>query len=184
MSGPGKGRYTMYVDKASARNTLLWKLFNKKAPNDAGAFYGGQEPSSNSAAAAAAVARATSNVSNGVGGLLPADGKQAGDSSIFPEGVNLNYQGTSTVSVPNLNDVEWKNPGDPSNAYVPDVSSPGPGRAQGIDKDVDPGLSPADFKPNYVPAAPGTGTTSPHTTSGVVGSSPLTKTLEPGKSGV
>ena len=178
MSGPGKGRYTTYVDKASARNTLLWKLFNKKAPNDAGVFYGGQEPSNNTTAAAAVVARATSNVTNGVGGLFPADGKQAGDPGMFPTGVDLTY-GNS----PNLSDVEWKKAGDPANSYVPDVSSPGPGRTLGIDKDVDPGLTPADFKPNYVAAAPDTGTVSPSTTSPVVGSSPLTKDLEPGKSG-
>lgn len=178
MSGPGKGRYTTYVPTSSPRNTLLWKLFNKKAPNDSGVFYGGQEPSNNVAAAAAVVSRATSNVSNGVGGMFPTDGKQSGDPGMFPTGVDMSYG-----KAPNLADVEWKNPGDPANPYTPDISSPGPGRTLGIDKDVDPSLSASDFKPNYVPAAPGTGTVSPNSTSSVVGVSPITKVLEPGKSG-
>lgn len=184
MSGPGKGRYTTYVDKASARNSLLWKLFNKKAPNDAGVFYGGQDPTDNSTAAAAVVSRATSNVTNGVGGITPSNGKQSGDPGMFPSGVNLDYSGTSSSPVPNLADVEWKNPGDPANAYVPDVSSPGPGRTKGIDKDTNPNLSAADFKPNYVPAAPDTGTESPSTTSQSVGISPIAKNLQMGKSSV
>jgi hypothetical protein len=184
MSGPGKGRYTTYVGNASPRNTLLWKLFNKKAPNDAGVFYGGQEPSDNSRAAAAAVTRATANVVNGVGGIAPANGKQAADPGMFPNGVNLNYTGTSELSVPNLEEVEWKKPGDPANAYVPDLSSPGPGRTLGIDKDENPNLTPEDLKPNYVAAAPGTGTVSPDTTSTSLGAGTIGKDLNLGKSSV
>lgn len=180
MSGPGKGRYTTYVDKASSRNSLLWKLFNKKAPNDAGVFYGGQEPSDNNAAAASVVARATANVDgSGVGGVIPVNGQQSGDPGMFPTGVNLKY-GNS----PDLTDVEWRNPGDPSNSYVPDLTSPGPGRTLGTDKDVDPGISTADLKPNYVPAAPGTGTVSPSSTSGNIGGGSIGKDLEKGKSSV
>lgn len=191
MSGPGKGRYTTYVDKASSRNSLLWKLFNKKAPNDAGVFYGGQEPSDNSAAAAAVAARATANVSNGVGGLNPANGQQAGDPGMFPNGVDLTYSGA-----PNINDVKWDsaktnfsglpttNNGGPANAFVPDVSSPGPGKTLGLDKDTNPNISVADLKPNYVPGAPDTGTVSPSSTSSGLGASPIGKDLKPGKSSV
>lgn len=179
MSGPGKGRYTTFVDKASPRNSLLWKLFNRKAPNDAGVFYGGQEPSDNAKAAAAAVATATSNVSNGIGGLIPTNGIQSGDTGMFPTGVNLKF-GDS----PDLTKVKWSKPGDPANSYVPDTSSPGPGRTQGIDKDVDPEISAVDLKPNYVEAVPGTGTVSPSTTSESIGGGSLTKNLEKGKSSV
>lgn len=179
MSGPGKGRYTSYVSKASIRNSFLWKLFNKKAPNDSGVFYGGQEPSDNSAAAAAVVSRATSNVVNGVGGLIPSDGIQAGDPGMFPTGVNLKY-GNS----PNLAEVEWKKPGDPANAYIPDVSSPGPGRTLGTEKDENPEIEISDVKPNYVPASPDTGTVSPSSTSSNIGAGSIGKDLEKGKSSV
>jgi len=183
MSGPGKGRYTTYVARASARNSLLWKLFNKKAPNDAGVIYGSQEPSDNTSAAAAAVARATAEVKEGVGGANPANGVQAGDPGMFPSGVNLSYKGTDTISPPDTASVEWKNPGDPANGFVPDISSPGPGKMNPLDKDQDPSLSVDDMKPGYKPGDPGTGTTSPSTTSPKMGNS-LLKNLVKGKSSV
>jgi hypothetical protein len=184
MSGPGKGRYTTYVPVSSARNSLLWRLFNRKAPGDAGVIYNGQDPFDNNKAAVAAVATATANVNAaGVGGLSPSNGNQAGDISMFPTGVNLKYTGTTEVPVPNLEDVKWTKPGDPANAYVPDISSPGPGRTQGIEKDVNPNVEYTDIKPNYVPGGNNLDTVSPDTSSptvaGVIG-----KTLVPGKSSV
>lgn len=197
MSGPGKGRYTTYVDKASKRNSLLWKLFNKKAPNESGVFYGGQEPSINSVAAAAVVARAKANVNGeGVGGLFPENGLQSGDIQMFPDGVNLKYTGTTASPVPNLADVKWDsqksnfsglpttNSGGPANAYVPDLTSPGPKKTLGTDKDVDPAITAEDIKPNYVPAAPGTGTVSPSNTSPKIGGGSLGSELTKGKSSV
>jgi len=183
MSGPGKGRYTTFVTKASARNSLLWKLFNKKAPNDAGVFYGSQEPSDNAKAAEAALARATAEVKDGVGGLSPEKGRQAGDPGMFPTGVDLSYGGTDSLSPPNVNEISWKNPGDPANGFVPDISSPGPGKAGPLDKDQNPSVSPEDIKPNYIPGAPGTGTKSPSETSPVLAKT-LGKNLEKGKSSV
>ena len=180
MSGPGKGRYTTYVPVASARNTLLRKLFNNKAPNGAGVLYGDPEQTDNAKAAEAAVARATAKVAGGVGGITPEDGLQAGDAGMFPTGVDLSWG-----NAPNLADVKWKNAGDPANAYVPDVSSPGPGKTQGVEKDADPGLTVTDFKgETYIPGAPGTGTASPNSTSTVVGTSPIGKDLTKGKSSV
>ena len=182
MIGPGKGRYTTYVDKASSRNSLLWKLFNKKAPNDAGVIYGGQEPSSNVTAAAAIVARATAPVVNGVGGVLPSSGNQAGDPGLFPNGVDLTFNNS-----PDLKDVKWSRPGDPANSFVPDTSSPGPGRTSGIDKDEDPKIGLRDIKLNYDvenPPASGEGTVSPSATSQKIGSSPIGKDLTQGKSSV
>lgn len=184
MSGPGKGRYTTYVPVSSPRNTLLWRLFNRKAPGDAGIIYNGQDPFDNRKAAEAALATATANVnSSGVGGLSPQDGNQAGDLSMFPTGVNLKYTGTSSTPVPNLEDVKWNSPGDPANPYVPDLSSPGPGRTDGIEKDVDPQIEYKDVKPTYVPGGSNLNTVSPDasspTVAGVIG-----KTLVPGKSSV
>ena len=180
MAGPGTGRYTTYVPVASPRNTRLRELFNSRAANNAGAFYGAVDETDNINAAAAAVSRATANVNaQGVGGLLPADGQQAGDTGMFPTGVKQGYGGA-----PDITDVEWKNAGDPANPYVPDLSSPGPGKTSPIDKNADPGLSVTDVKgETYVPGAPGTGTTSPSVTSPTlanVGLKPLVK----GKSSV
>lgn len=184
MSGPGSGRYTTYVPVSSAKNTLLNKLFNEKAANGKGIFYGTtSNVVSNTDAAKEAVSKATAIVTSGVGGLLPSDGKQAGDLGMFPNGVDLTYQGTTLTTVPNLNDVKWTKAGDPAIPYAPDVSSPGPGRTEGIDKDVNPDLKVSDFKQNYVPAAPGTGTVSPSTTSEKV-SNVLGKDLTPGKSSI
>ena len=188
MSGPGKGRYTTYVPLASTRNSLLWKLFNKNAANEAGVFYGGQEPSDNIKAAEASKLRATTNVTNGVGGILPANGLQAGDPGMFPTGVDLSF-GNS----PDITTVKWAKAGDPANGYVPDVTSPGAGaagapgqigelRADPSDKNADPEIGIADLKPNYLPGSPGTGTISPSSTSKDLGSSPLGKDLTIGKS--
>jgi hypothetical protein len=190
MSGPGKGRYTTYVPLASTRNSLLWKLFNKNAANEGGVFYGGQEPSDNSTAAEAVKARATANVTNGIGGVLPANGMQAGDSGMFPTGVDLSF-GNS----PDITTVKWTNSGDPANGYVPDTTSPGAGpagapgqmgelRVDPLDKNSDPKINVADLKPNYIPGAPGTGTVSPSSTSADIGSSPIGKDLSMGKSSV
>lgn len=185
MSGPGKGRYTTYVPVSSDRNTRLWKLFNKNAPEDAGVFYGGQEPSNNDTAAAAAVARATAPVVKGVGGLFPSSGNQAGDQQMFPNGVNLKFN-----DAPNLRDVKWMRPGDPANSFVPDISSPGPKKTLGTDKNVNPKIKTTDIKENYAydntntPPA-GEGTASPSDTSTVIGnSSPIGVNLISGKSSI
>jgi len=197
MSGPGKGRYTTYVGTSSSRNSLLWRLFNGRAGNR-GQIYGNEAQSSNNTdAASVVVARATANVDGtGVGGISPANGQQSGDAQMFPSGVNLKYTGTSANPVPNLAEVEWDsaksnfsglpttNSGGPANAYVPDLTSPGPGRTLGTDKDVDPGISAAELKPNYVPGAPETGTVSPNVTSPSIGGGAIGKDLKKGKSSV
>lgn len=200
MSGPGKGRYTTYVPKASARNARLNKLFNEQAENDAGVLYGAPGQTNNSEAAKAAVARAVAPVVNGVGGLIPSDGRQVGDPDMFPAGVNLAYG-----DAPDVSKVEWKQNSDairvniygdaaveaggPANAYSPDPTSPGAGPAGSINvdplsKDADPGISIDDMKPGYIPGAPGTGTTNPSVTSKGLGTSPFAKDLIPGKSSV
>ena len=181
MAGPGTGRYTTYVPVASARNTLLRELFNSKAANGVGVFYGKVDETDNINAAAAAVAAATANVNaSGVGGVIPGNGQQAGDSSMFPTGVDLSFG-----NAPDITEVGWNTAGDPANSYVPDLSSPGPGRTQGVEKDADPEITIADIKgETYIPGAPGTGTTSPSSTSTVLGAAPIGKALVMGKSSV
>ena len=190
MSGPGTGRYTTYVPVASSRNKLLRDLFNGRAPNGAGVFYGKLDQTDNIDAAKEVVKASSASVVSGVGGLIPSDGLQAGDPGMFPTGVDLTFG-----NAPNLSDVKWDSAkfsfngsttdaGGPANSFVPDISSPGPGKTQGIDKDANPNLAAADLKPNYVPGAPGTGTTSPDATSKEIGSSPIGKSLTMGKSSV
>jgi hypothetical protein len=93
---------------------------------------------------------------------------QQGDTGFFPNGVYLDYSALNApVQAPNTAegaDVVWNSPGDPANSYIPDITSPGPGKTEGTDKSVDPQIAVADIKPNYVPGAPGTGTKSPTVT--------------------
>ena len=173
----GSGRYTVYVPNASERNKRLAKMFNENSPNGLGEIYGAAYQTDPKAAAEAAVKVATGEVNAaGVGGMLPTNGKQAGDINMFPNGVLIGYGGS-----PNFEDVKWKNPGDPANPFVPDLSSPGAGKTSPLDKGKDPGISIDDVKPGYQPGAPGTGTTSPVAMSKVV-SAPIGKNLELGKS--
>lgn len=147
MSG-GQGKYTVYAPPANGKNTLLARLF-KDAPN---AGLVGKETETRQAV-----------VDNAKQFLTP--DHQEGDLGYFPQGVDLNFSGKSaSVQAPNTaegKDVTWQRAGDPANSYVPDISSPGPGKTDGRDKDVDPKIAVKDLKPNYVPAAPGTGTKSP-----------------------
>lgn len=187
MSAPGKGRYTTYVPAATttsagSRYSLLWKLFNQKANamrDGIASFYGesSNPQTENGKAAEAAVKRATNNQT----GLIPESGKQSGDLGMFPEKVDLTY-GKS----PNIAEVTWSRPGDPANPYLPDVTSPGPGdpgsvRTEGIDKNSNPDIAPADVKPNYRPGVEGSGTRSP---SDERGGTVLGDSLIPGKSSV
>lgn len=190
MSGPGSGRYTKYVPVASPRNEMLSKLFNSRADAGKGEIYGAAYQTDPVKAAAAAVATATAKVVNGVGGILPVDGFQTGDTDTFPTGVKTNYSGA-----PNLNDVAWdtatstfggppSNAGGPANPYTPDLSSPGPGKTSGTQKDIDPKITTSDIKPNYVAGAPDTGTVSPSATASLLGTTPIGSPLVKGKSSV
>lgn len=175
MSSPGKGRYTTFVPPASTRNQKLNRLFNGRAEGK-GDLYGETYQTDQAKAAEEAVKVATDNDK----GLFPADGTQVGDLNMFPEGVRLDF-----TDSPNLNEVAWKKAGDPANPYMPDVSSPGPGKTDGTQKDQDPKITVSDVKGvQYVPGAPSTGTTSPDKTSPLLGNGPIGKTLVKGKSSV
>lgn len=148
MSG-GSGKYTQYAAPASAKNDLLNKLFKSNDPVN---FPPAQDlvgKENDARLATLAIGQAY---------LTPAH--TAGDLGFWPTGVDLSF-----ASAPNTADVKWVNPGDPANPYVPDISSPGPGKTLGIEKSVDPDIKISDLKPNYVPAAPDTGTKAPSDTS-------------------
>lgn len=180
MSKPGSGRYTTFVPVDSPRNRLLRELFNKKA-GDKGIIYGDADQTDNAKAAAAAVSRAKDNTT----GINPENGHQSGDPDMFPQGVKLDYSGeVDGVSLPNPTDVKWKKGGDPIGAYMPDVSSPGPGITDGTQKD-NPGVTQeeayADVKGK--PFVSDANTASPKIASQkVAAGASLGKDLEKGKS--
>lgn len=172
---PGKGKYTQYAPPSSDKNTLLNKLFKS---NDANLRPITQDLVGQEEAAISAV------IDIAIEKLQPA--KQAGDMRMFPQGVDLNYSYASVdpAVTPNLEKVEWKNAGDPANSYVPDISSPGPGKTDGVDKSTNPEIKSVDIKPNYVPGAPGTGTKSPVATSAkIVAANLLGANIAKGDSG-
>lgn len=148
----GTGKYTVYAPPASDKNTLLNKLFRS---NDATLKSPTQDLVGKETDARELV------VDLAKASLTPAH--QAGDLGHFPSGVDLNFAGA-----PDLSDVQWANPGDPANSFAPDISSPGPGKTNGLDKDADPQVKVVDLKPSYVPGAPGTGTKSPSETNAKV----------------
>ena len=49
----------------------------------------------------------------------------------------------------------------PATSFSPDLSSPGPGKTEGIDKSANPEIKSSDIKPNYVIGGPNTGTKNP-----------------------
>lgn len=137
----GQGKYTIYAPESNSKNNLLAKLF----PASPTAAYVGKE-----------VEYRNVVVDSGNSNLLAS--KVQGDPYFGPD-VNMDY-----AESPNLlqgAEGSWRQPGDPANSYVPDLTSPGPGKTDGVDKSDDPGLSAEDVKPTYVPGGPQTGTRNP-----------------------
>lgn len=104
---------------------------------------------------------------------------QPADPTIYGGPVDLDYK-----NAPNLEDVKWSKPGDPSTPYTPDLRSPGV--APNVDlgstdtvmvnltpADGDPNIAPGTISPNYVVANPDSGTKSPNVTSAKVSSQEL-----------
>lgn len=138
------GRYTTYAGGvASDAHKLLAKLFPADANYPTMQALQGAVPAGNEAAAQVVIQKnATANVdAAGVGGLRPANGVQQGDLGMFPTGVLSGYGGS-----PDVTTVKWINAGDPANPYAPDITSPGPGKTDGKDKNVDPMISIADLQ--------------------------------------
>lgn len=140
----GQGKYTTYAPPASSKNDLLNKLFKS---DDAV-----QAPPTQDLVGKENDARQLF-VTIGKAALQPT--VQQGDPGHFPAGVSMDYSGgNATIQPPNTaegGDVTWQNPGDPANSYIPDITSPGPGKTDGLDKDQNPDIAIADLDPNYVP---------------------------------
>jgi hypothetical protein len=161
MGKPGSGRYTTYLPVKSLKTDRLGKLFK----GGLSGLYNGTETNSGAAEAAVAVAKSVLN------------GK--GDQDLFGNGVSLTFG-----EAPNTTEVKWSKAGDPANPYVADLSSPGPGKTDGVDKDADPGLKPEDIKPTFDSKNPTVNTTSPSATAPRLGSISLGENLQGGKSSV
>lgn len=150
----GNGKYTVYAPPASDKNNLLNKLFHSSDAVEKPVVQDLVGKEEDVRKAIIEIAKAN---------LTPVH--QAGDLGYFPSGVDLDFSGKSaSVQPPDTaegKDVKWTRPGDAATSYFPDISSPGPGKTDGLDKDADPKLTVKDIKPNYVPGAPGTGTKSP-----------------------
>jgi hypothetical protein len=134
------GKYTTYVGGAqTAAHTLLSKLF------PAGPFATMVANADEVKARAYIEAESTMKLSNGVSGLQPSDGIQAGDLGMFPNGVDLSFAmrapSSPASTPPDVSTVKWTKPGDPANPYIPDITSPGPGLTDGTDKNVDPQIT-------------------------------------------
>jgi hypothetical protein len=140
------GKYTTYVggSKTAAR-TLLGTLY----PNGPFATMMGDEDAAKKAVYTQATADpgqanpdnfAPEGAATGGGGLQPKGGLQAGDSGMFPQGVNLTFTPVDPNLIPDVSKVAWKNAGDPINGYVPDITSPskGPHHTDGASKDQKP----------------------------------------------
>jgi hypothetical protein len=124
---PGKGRYTKYSDNNSRKKEFLNKLF----PQDA-AYKGSTYNHLDNAEARAAIVKEGNDV------LHPSF--QRGDPEMFPNGVNLDYSGVrGGATAPGKDHDKYvpTRPGDPMNAFVPDVSSPGVGETEGVEKDLE-----------------------------------------------
>jgi hypothetical protein len=174
---PGQGKYTNYSDKipgpdqggtSAGKLTFLSKLFPGGPKLD------------------------IKTVIDAAKKFLTPAVQDTPDLSFPGQKVNLNF-----ADAPSLSDVKFKNPGDPSTPFTPDVRSPGSAVAADQLGDTstdsiqtnlipvagDPGVNVNDFAPNYVPGGPGTGTKSPSATSTQVSSKVLGENL-PASTGI
>lgn len=158
---PGQGKYTKYYNHVpeSDKKQLLENLFSK------GPFATDSYNQTDVIATANKYLAAIGSSESGVEFL------QKGDAGMFPQGVMLNYSGIPGSDIDaDTSTVKWKKGGDPSNAYMPDIRSPGP--ADGIDlastdtsiiltnvdatqgdpRQTDPKITTQMIKPNYDPA--------------------------------
>lgn len=152
-----EGKYTVYAPPANSKNALLNRLFRSNDPVVKPIVQDmvGQED---------AVRAAVSAI--GKAAMQPAH--QDGDPGHFPNGVDLNFSGApdlTTVTWASANVPGGNSAGGPATAYFPDISSPGPGKTDGVDKAVDPNITTADIKPSFVPGGPGRSTRNPSETS-------------------
>jgi hypothetical protein len=144
---PGKGKYTTYHETDPVK-------IPRKNYRDS-LFKGGPF----SGLKAEEVKEEVVNRGNKILRAEAGGGKTSGDSSMFPNGVDLTYSGGGMQYGPANGSVPTDRAGDPMNAFVPDVSSPGPGKTGGLDKDpaLNPKKTPEEYKEtfdgSYVPSA-------------------------------
>ena len=147
---PGKGKYTTYNSNSSKRKDFLASLFKGSPYADKGPEQVRQEVVALGNQVLRAGATAVGELTVG-----PSVGTVSGDGQMFPKGVDLTYTGKNLPYGPADGSVKVNVAGAPMNAYVPDVSSPGPGKTDGLDKnpELNPKLSPEEYKPGFVESA-------------------------------
>lgn len=171
----GKGKYTTYNTPASDRKSFFEKLFK------GGPFAGMDQAAAIDPKREGSPVKMGNDILRGInfagdsasGGGVAHTAKDGiidtGDLAIGK--VDLTFLGRVGIAggftAPDTHegkDVTWKNPGDPANSYVPDITSPGPGKTDGKDKSVDPTIKTNDIKPNFDPKNGTDGTKSPSNT--------------------
>ena len=154
----GKGKNTTYAQPASGRKTFMERMYK-------GSPFAGLDQAS-----AIDPTNPNSPVKLGndyLKSALTSGIVDTGDLAIGKVDLTYMGRGNSTIKPPDTHEgkeVVWKKPGDPANSYVPDLSSPGPGKTEGIDKNVDPEIKSTDIKPTFDPTRASVNTTSPSET--------------------
>ena len=164
----GLGKYTNYAPTANGRNERLGRLFrgNSTISNPFAGFVETGDSDGARLALLSGQGSFENNLGMGAVELLQPDNQDSGTSEVSTfagKKVGLAYQGDANdITIPHLPEVEWKSAGDPSNPYMPDIRSPGPGQTDAKSADnlqLDPEISAVDIKgEGYVPGQPGAST--------------------------
>jgi hypothetical protein len=150
---PGKGKYTVYNTNNSSKKEHLSRLFSGTPGSTNPPFLG-----KNSEEALAEAVEIGNNIlrARSTDGII-----STGDPAWGTEGgkVDTAYRGLYASSTPPTGDFQPTRPGDPMNAFIPDISSPGAGksgenaseigevRVEGTDKleERNPKLTPSEY---------------------------------------
>ena len=196
MSGPGKGRYTDFVGipipGPTSKYSRLHKLFNSSPMTDQkGLLYGSTSISNQTDNSSAAASISETFVST-----LKTDGVLIQTDNSKPR----YFVGTSAVPLPDTSAENFIDPsksvaGDPSNAFMPDLASPG---ASGVSGSIDVNFERASstlqdaktYKPNITVSSTSIdnknrqnlGTVSPSLSSPLIGASSVDSQIELGSS--
>ena len=148
----GKGKYTTYVSSDKAKNDFMKKLYGSHS------WITSVDTQSDAIDAANALGNNVLRAGNTKGIV------DTMDTSLGKVDLTFSGGGDSTMQPPEIvsgADGSWKQAGDPANSYVPDITSPGPGKAEGVDKVSDPKIKAGDIKPNLPIGSTTNGTRSP-----------------------
>jgi len=163
---PGTGKYTTYVPEKSDKTKIRNKLFKGSAFTDETNEFLSLEDARKKANENGNNVLRGMSFQAGPAGLVSKDGIVDTGTAGFGK-VDLTYQYradfSSSPEVPDLVKVTWEKAkvsiypnaggtpyGGPANAYVPDISSPGSGKTDGVDKETNPNIAISDIKPGYV----------------------------------